>query len=572
MDKRRVSDVMLNYLRIEGVTDVFGVPGGLLHPFFDAIELSEDIRLVVTKHEEGAVFMADGYARNQSRLGVCAGTAGPGSTNMLTGVAVAYSSCVPMLVLTGQVPSSILGRGASQETSREDIDIVGMFRPVTKYSAMVTSPDRFTHHLRRGLRLALTGRTGPVHINMPVNFWGAEVLPSETDPARYRPPTKYFDRDAVRQVADLLVNASHPVLIAGSGVAISGARKELRTIAEQLGARVVTTPSAKGTFPEDHPLSFGVVGLAGHASARDLILGEDVDVLMSVGTSLNERATYNWDERVKPARSLIQLDIDPDRIGNAFPIDIPLIGDARTILNELQFHIRRSLEHAELACKWDTGEAVMKRDDAYLNPELRKSDQTPVTPQRWRCDLMEVLPTDAIIYSDIGGHMLFNIHHLRLGREQEFNINLSFASMGHGTVAPIGTKMTQTDRPVFAIVGDACFTMNGMELLVAAEHEIPVIWIVENNNMHGVTWHGSKKVSGGRPMHSVAYKNPLRVADIAAAMGLDTYIVEGPNQIQQCVREALTAGRPTLIEVRVDPSFAPPLEDRAEVIGGFGSE
>lgn len=563
---------MLAHLRAESVGHVFGVPGGLLHPFFDAIELSEDIELVVTKHEQGAVFMADGYARNNARLGVCAGTAGPGSTNMLTGVAVAFSSCVPVLVLTGQVPSSILGRGASQETAREDMDIVGMFAPVTKYSAMVTSPDRFAHHLRRALRLAMSGRWGPVHLNVPVNFWGAEVTTDLVDPDRYRPPTRYFDREAVRHLADLLVTASYPVFLAGSGVATSQARKELRTVVERVGARVVTTPAAKGVFPEDHPLSCGVVGLAGHQAAKDLVLGDQVDVLVCIGTSLNERATYNWDDRIAPQKALVQIDIDPDRIGNAYPIDIALVGDARTILKEVQFHLTRALDHNEMSSKWDITAPALASADAFLDPDLRTSDAVPLTPQRWRVDLLEVLPQTAIVYSDIGGHMLFNIHHLCLGREQEFNINLGFASMGHGTVAPIGAKITSPDRPIFAIVGDACFAMNGMELIVAVEQHIPVIWIVENNNMHGVTWHGSKKVSGGRPMRSVEYRYPLRVADIADAMGLDTFIVDGPNQIQGVVSEALANNRPTLIEVRVDPSYPPPLQDRAEVIGGFGRE
>ncbi len=568
----KIIDLMLDYLRSERVGDVFGIPGGLLHPFFDAVELCDDIRLIVTKHEEGAVFMADGYARNRRRIGVCAGTAGPGSTNMLTGVAVAYSSCVPMLVLTGQVPSNIMGRGASQETSREDIDIVGMFAPVTKYSAMVTSPDRFTHHVRRALRHAMTGRPGPVHINVPVNFWGQEVRDDVTDPAQYRPPTRYFDRDAVAHAAEVMSNASHPAIIAGTGTLVSGARRELKSFAEQLGARVVTTPTAKGVFPEDHPLSCGVVGLAGHRAAKELILGGRVDALLCVGTSLNERATYNWDDRMRPTKSLIQIDIDPDRLGNSYPIDIPIVGDARTILNELRFHVKRSRERQPSRSEWDVDLPPLTSDDAFLDPEARASDATPVTPQRWRADLLEVLPFDAIVYSDIGGHMLFNIHHLRIGRDQEFNINLSFGSMGHGTVAPIGTKMVEPNRPVFAIVGDACFTMNGMELICAVEYDVPVIWIVENNNMHGVTWHGSKKVSGGRPMRSIEYKHPLRVAEIARAMGLDAFVVDGPGQIQEVVRTALANGRPTMIEVQVDPSYPPPLQDRAEVIGGFGRE
>ncbi len=572
IEKRPVVDVMLDYLRAERVQHVFGIPGGLLIPFFSEVELSADIDLIVTKHEQGAVFMADGYAHARGGIAVCAGTAGPGSTNMLTGVAVAYSRCTPMLVLTGQVPSHLLGRGASQETTREDIDIVGMFRPVTKYSAMVPSPDRFVHHLRRGLRLAMTGRRGPVHLNVPVNFWRTSVPITEAiDAARYRPPSRYFDRDAVKHVADLLVDARRPVIVAGAGVAVSGARRELRLLAERIGARVVTTPTAKGVFPEDHPLSFGVVGLAGHAAARDLVLESGVDVLMCVGTSLNERATYNWDERVRPSGALIQVDIDPDRLGNSFPIDIPVVGDAKTVMKELIFHIERSMAKSTLGADWVATTPVLEDRSSFLEPELRASDAVPLTPQRWRCDLMEVLPTDAVIYSDIGGHMLFNIHHLRIGRDQEFHINLSFASMGHGTVAPIGARISDDTRPVFAIVGDACFTMNGMELLVAVEHEVPVIWIVENNQMHGVTWHATKKASGA-PLKGIRYRTPLQVAAIAEAMGLEVYVVDRPGQIQQAVTAALASGRPSLIDVQVDPTIGPPLEDRAELIGGFEGE
>ena len=247
------------------------------------------------------------------------------------------------------------------------------------------------------------------------------------------------------------------------------------------------------------------------------------------------------------------------------------VGDMKAQIAE-QIHVRRGAETHALGSRWTVDEVPLARHDAFLDPDLRTSEQTPVTPQRWRCDLQEVLPMNAMVYSDIGGHMLFNIHHLRIGREQEFLINLGFASMGHGTVAPIGGKMANPDRPVFAIVGDACFTMNGMELLVAAEYDVPVIWIVENNNMHGVTWHGSKKVSGGRPMKSIAYRKKLHVAEIGAAMGLDAYVVDGPGQIQAVVRKALAANRPTVIEVLVDPTIAPPLQDRAEVIGGFGRE
>jgi len=290
----RAVDLFLAYLKAEGVRVVFGIPGGLLYPLFEAIEEDAELLLVVTKHEEGAAFMADGYARVSRRLSVCAATSGPGATNLMTGVACAFADGVPMLVVTGQAASHALGKGAAQETWREDIDIVAMFEPITKYSAMVAAPEHLSRHLRRAFRQALTGRPGPVHLNVPVDFWEKPVDEAARQPSSYRPPTTSFDRNTVRQVARALHTATHPVLFAGSGVASAGAEPALMALAEALPARVATTPRAKGVFPEGHDLSLGVFGVAGHAAARQTLLGNDVDLLFTIGTSLNETATLNW--------------------------------------------------------------------------------------------------------------------------------------------------------------------------------------------------------------------------------------------------------------------------------------
>jgi acetolactate synthase-1/2/3 large subunit len=563
----RAIDVFLRYLKAEGVSVVFGIPGGLLHPFFEVIETDPDIELVVTKHEEGAAFMADGYSRASRRLSVCAGTSGPGATNMITGVACAFADGVPMLVVTGQVASHMFGKGAAQETSREDMDIVAMFRPVTKYSAMVTSPESMAQHLRRALRQALTGRPGPVHLNVPVDLWERPLEEGWFEPKTYRPNTRTFDRVAVQHAAAHLLNAKRPVLFAGAGVGIAGAEEHLRSLAELLPAVVATTPRGKGLFPEDHALSLGVMGFAGHAGARDVLLGRETDVLLTVGTSLNETATLNWTPELRKDRVFIQLDIDSDRIGRNYPVDLALVGDAQTVLVELVYHMHRLMrDGGRPASLWGAA-ALPPR--VFSSPELAASEQVPVTPQRWRRDLETVLPDDAIIFSDIGGHMLSNIHYLTIRERQKFVLNLGFGSMGHGTVAPIGAALAENGRRVFAIIGDACFTMNGMELVTAAEYGVPVIWIVENNNMHGITWHGSKLVGSRVPLASVRYKRPLEVAAIARAMGLAAWVVDGPGQIQGVVREALQQAGPSLIEVRVDGAIAPPLGDRAKSIAGF---
>lgn len=567
----RVVDVALRYLKEEGVRLVYGIPGGLLHPFFAAIEADDELAIIATKHEEGAAFMADGAARVTGRIAVCAGTSGPGATNLMTGVACAFADGVPLLVITGQAATHALGKGAAQETTREDIDIVEMFRPVTKYSAMVTSAGGFAHHLRRALRRALTGRPGPVHLNIPVDIWEQPIpSPDWFDASTYRPSTRTFDRQLVQRAGDVLLQAEYPVLLAGSGTAIAGAEAHLRSLAELLPARVCTSPRAKGVFPETHELSLGVLGTAGHAQARDTVLGSKVDVLFTVGASLNETTTFNWKPELRPRDALIQLDIDADRVGRNYPIDVPLVGDAQSILMELVYHMHRQIrEGAYPKSKWASEPAPARGTARFDDGAMRESDQIPLAPQRWRADLQAALPDNAVIFSDIGGHMLFNIHHLAIGERQRFVINLGFGSMGHGTIAPIGAAMTLGDRPVFAIVGDACFTMNGMDLLTAVEYDAPVIWIVENNNMQAITWHASRVLSKGTPMACAKWNRRIEIAAIARAMGLRSWVVDAPDQIGKAVAEALAGRAPSLIEVRTDSSISPPLGARAKSLAGF---
>lgn len=570
-DEPRVVDVILQYLKAEGVRVVFGVPGGLLFAFFEAVERDADLELIVTKHEEGAAFMADGYARVSHQLSVCAGTSGPGSTNLLTGVACAFADGVPMLVLTGQAASGTLGKGAAQETTREDIDIVAMFQPITKYSAMVTSPGNMSQHLRRALRRALTGRPGPVHLNFPVDLLTQPLLEDWFDPTTYRPTTSVFDRHAVQRASDILLAAEHPVILVGAGVGVAVAEEHVQTLAELLPARVATSPRGKGLFPEDHPLSLGVLGFAGHRDARDTLLSDEVDVLLTIGASLNETTTMNWQENLRPTKALIQLDIDVDRIGRNYPVDVPLVGDAQTIVVELVYHLHRRLrEDGRARSKWAAAPALERGHRRYNDPESRVSDAMPLTPQRWRNDLQAALPDDAVVFSDIGGHMLFNVHELSIGRYQDFVLNLGFGSMGHGTAAPVGAALADPTRPVIAIIGDACFTMNGMELLTAAEYGVAVIWIVENNNMHGITWHGSQMLSDTKqPLKSIVYRRPIEVAAIARAMGLATWIVDTPGAMANAMREALASTKPSVIEVRVDGRVAPPLGGRIDALSGF---
>lgn len=569
ISKTRVVDVFLRYLKAEGVRVVFGVPGGLLHTFFASVEHDPDLQLVVTKHEQGAAYMADGFARVGHGLAVCAGTSGPGATNLLTGVACAYADGIPMLVVTGQAALNSQGRGASQEAPREDMDIVEMFRPVTKYSTMVTSADKMAHHLRRALRQALSGRQGPAHLNVPIDLWNQLVDEDWFDPKSYRPNTQLFDRQAVQQAAELLLKAQHPVILAGAGVLRSGAQEHLQTLAELIQAPVATSAPGKSAFDETHPLSLGVLGFAGHAQADAMLFGKEVDVLLSVGASLDETTTLQWRSALTEKRALLQVDIDPHRLGRNYPVDVALVGDAQTILVELIYHLHRMIRDGCTMCSaWPQAPGTPTKTPVTEKPQVTQS----LSPVVWRQEFNALIPDQAIVFSDIGGHMAFNIHHLRFNKQQDFVLNFGFGSMGHGTSAAIGAALAQPHRPVFAIVGDACFTMIGMELLTANEYDIPVIWLVENNNMHGIIWHGGKMLGEQQVMHSVRYKRPVEIAAIARAMGVNAWIVDGAGQLEAVLDEAISLQRPGLIELRVDGDVVPPIAARAQSIAGFAND
>ena len=571
-------DTFLDYLEAEGVEHIFGIPGGLLHPFFARVEQDDRFKIIVTKHEQGAAFMADGVARTTNRLAVCAGTSGPGATNMITGIAVSYSDGVPLLVITGQASSDNIGRGAVQETGREDIDIVSMLKPITKYSAMVTSPATLHHHLRRAIRAAMTGRKGPVHLNIPVNFWSIDTEEDNYiyEPEKWRPTIELFDRIAVQRATDALCEAKRPVFIAGAGVRRSEAESELLRLAEYTGARVVTSPTGKGGFPEDHEQSFGVLGVGGHDRAKDLVYGRSSDLVFAIGTSLSETTTFNWDQGLVDEKTFMHLDIDIKRIGRNYPVDIALAGDAKTILNEIYFHMKRKRDlgcnsHAWTDC--DTDNYLNQGNKETAGGLKRASSRHALLqPRAWRKIFNETVPENSVVFSDVGGHMLHNIHHLKIGSRQDFILNMSFGSMGHGIVAPIGAAMV-TGKPIISIAGDACFLMNGMELVTASEYEIPVLWIIENNQMHGITKHGSELVDKGRAMKCIQYKKNVSICTISKAFGLKS--IKATNESQ--FREALELGikvvsndkDPFVIEVCVDPDAAPPLLARAAVVGGF---
>jgi acetolactate synthase-1/2/3 large subunit len=564
--------LLLRYLEAEGVEVIFGIPGGPLMPLYEALFERGKIRPILTRHEGGAAFMADGYARVSGRLGVCCTTTGPGATNALTGLACARRDSVPVLILTAQIATSAFGKGAAQESSPLGIDIVDLYKSVTKASVMLVSPEKMADMARHLLRTALSGRPGPVHLSLPADMVKRQVPDDFRSPAQYRPRLGHFDRRAVKEAAKRLLRARRPVILAGYGVHLSRAYPELRALAERLAVPVATTPKAKGVFPEDHLLSLGVFGLAGSPQADAALLSEETDLLLAVGTSFSEAATHAWDPRLLEGKDLLQIDIDPGEMGKNYSVEVGLVGDAREVLVELGFQIVRDLQWSDRIANREERlagvRALKERHPRFVDEAAMEAEAVPLKPQRVVAEMRRALPDDAILFVDIGNVMAWGLHYFTVREPGTFYINMGFGSMGHGVAGVIGGKLAAPGRAVAALVGDAAFAMNGMEVHTAVENDIPVVWVVMNNGGHGMVHMGETLQFKGK-FNTSLFRRPLEVASMAEAMGALAFRAERPGEVEAAVREGLRARRPTVVEARIDPEAVPPTAIRIETLERF---
>ncbi|MDD5657345.1 MAG: thiamine pyrophosphate-binding protein, partial [Elusimicrobia bacterium] len=464
------------------------------------------------------------------------------------------------------------GKGAAQESSGYGIDIVELYRRVAKRSAMLVNPASCGEIIRDVLRCALSGKTGPVHLNIPADLACRPGEERPVPPALYRSNAKCHDPEAVRRAVGALLEARRPAILAGHGVANSGACNELKLLAEKLGAPVATSPKAKGCFPESHELSLGVMGFAGSPQAETYFTSGEIDVLLVAGSGLGEQVTNAWDARLRPSRTLIQIDIDPDQIGRNYPTEIGLAGDARSVLRELCLQLDEEMRQARFDVPALPRRAELaefkSRHPRVRDAELLDDLSTPLKPQRLMRELQEAMPEDALLFVDIGSPMAWAIHYLTLDRPRSFFANLGFASMGHAVAAAIGGKLAAPQRPVISLVGDGAFAMNGLEVHAAVEHKIPVIWLVLNNGGYGMVYHGERAQFGGKFVSS-RFSRPIQVAAMAESLGALSFSVDAPGQLAAALDAALRSDRPAVIEARVDLEAAPPTAGRFATLDRF---
>lgn len=535
---------------------------------FEALREQKTISFVLAKHEAAAAYMACSHARVTGQLAVCCATSGPGATNALTGIAGALADSLPVLFLSGQVATHVFGKGAIQESSVFGTDLVSVFRPVTKLSVMLPSAERAPDIVRTAIRTAMTGRRGPVHLSLPADLLRRPTRNTISPPARYRAETNAVDRDGVADALRLLKAAKRPCVLAGHGVALARGSEELLQLAEQLEIPVATSPKGKGVFPENHPLSLGVLGFGGHDAAENYFASGEIDVALVIGSSLNEFVTNAWTIPLRPQKALIQIDIDPGSIGKNYPVDVALVGDAKATLREL----RTQLEHAgpfSVAREREPLARVRAAAPRHLAAEQLESEASPLKPQRLMRELRAAMPDDAMLFVDNGTSIIWAGHYFETRQPGTYFIDLGLASMGSAVAGVIGGALAAPGKRAVALVGDGAFAMHGFEVHTAVEYNLPVVWVVLNNAGHGMV-HQGDTLMHGEPLGVSDYRVAFDSAAVARAVGARGVTVRRPEELRAALHDALSAAGPTVIDAIIDPSeIAPTLLRRVQTLGRF---
>jgi acetolactate synthase-1/2/3 large subunit len=528
--------VIVDTLLELGVDTFYGIPGGAISPVYDALLAHPQARVITAKHETGAAFMAIGHARMGGSLPCVLMTSGPGITNAITGLAAAAVEGVPLIAIGGEVPRSRFGHGALQEGSSYQLNIVGMVRSIAKMSAEIALPDTAGMVVRKAVATALSGRRGPVFLTLPLDVANAPALPTLTTT---RVQTSFeLDSDVLDRAAAALRAARHPVLLVGSGARQPESERLLLALAERCQLPVITSPKAKGIIPESHPLALGVFGYGGHPSAKSY-LEAGVDVVLCVGAGLGETSTNNWSRLLQATDTFIQIDIDSAQIGRNYRVDLGLIGPADRVLAALIEKLPdRSAERRVFGI-------------TYREPERLTSDQVPLHPARVVRLLQERMPPRTVFTSDIGEHLLFAIHYLRIDEPDGFIANVGLGSMGSGLGSAIGAKVACPHRPVVSICGDHGFQMYGMELATCVQNNIGVVFAVFNDARMTMVESGFFDVYGRNCQRD---STRLDLARLASALGAHGFHVRTADDLSSIPLELLCGEIPTVLDIEIDPN------------------
>ncbi len=534
--KMKGAHILVECLEREGVETVFGIPGGANLPTFDALYHSK-IRVILTVHEQGAAHMADGYARATGKVGVCLATSGPGATNLVTGIATAFMDSIPIVAITGQVRTAVIGNDAFQEA-----DTIGITRPVTKHSYLVKDPRDMARVVREAFYIASTGRPGPVLIDLPLDATVNEVefaYPEHVNIRGYRlqaiPP---LQREQIQRAAEAIANSRKPIIYAGAGVIHAGAAQELAEFARKMGIPVTTSLLGLGGFPETDPLSLGMLGMHGFEYTNYAVA--ECDLLIGIGARFDDRVTGKPDEFARHAKK-IHIDVDPSSINKTVLVDYPIVGDVKQVLNELH----RLVQPA------DTKPWLKQLEEKKRKFPLTYREKTKLLPQYIIQQISEATKGNAIIATGVGQHQMWVAQFYKFNHPRALITSGGLGTMGFGLPAAIGAQFGRPRDVVWDIDGDGSFQMTAQELATAAQHKLPIKIAIMNNQYHGMVRQWQDLFYQGR--HAQSRLNPVDFVKLAEANHCVGIHVEHKPDVRPAIERAMAVSdRPTVIEFMVE--------------------
>ena len=537
------AEALIRSLEYEGVEVVFGMPGGAILMAYDPL-LDSPIRHVLARHEQGAGHMASGYAHATGKVGVALVTSGPAATNLLTALQDAYMDSVPVVAITGQVATTAIGNDAFQEAHTW-----GMSMPATKHNELITSADEIPDIIREAFHLASTGRKGPVLVDVPKDVLAATMTwhrPGEIRLPGYRPAVKGHPRQ-VKAAVDLIGESEHPVLYVGGGVIAAGAAEELKQFAEMIQVPMVTTLMARGAFPDSHPLNLGMPGMHGTYTATTAM--QRSDLLITIGARFDDRITGD-PKHFAPEANVIHVDVDPAEIGKNRFADVPIVGDARTVLQQLitETESRGPQPNRE---EWL---ATLHEWQTTYPLSYEQDPDGPIQQQYVIEELLRVTEGDATIVAGVGQHQMWASQFWRFEEPRRWINSGGLGTMGYAIPAAIGAKVGTPDEVVFAIDGDGCFQMTGTELITAAVEHIPIKVAVMNNASLGMVKQWQNLFYDGRLSQtelSPTVPDFVKFAEACGGVGLRA---DHPSEVAGVIEQALAINdRVVVVEFTCDP-------------------
>jgi len=559
----RGGEAIIESLKNMGVKTIFGYPGGQTIPFYDML-YDADIDHILVRNEQDAAHAADGYGRASGRVGVCLATSGPGATNLVTGIGTAFMDSSPIVAITGQVPTHLIGNDAFQEA-----DIIGITMPIVKHSFQPKDPDLIPSIVKSSFEIASTGRPGPVLIDVPKEVQEGELTgfdDSLIETPGYNPTVKGNIRQ-IKKARDLIREAKKPMILAGAGVIISNACCELKKLAETINAPVMTSLLGKGAFDETNDLALGMLGMHGRKVSNDYV--NESDLLIAIGIRFSDRTTGRLDSFV-PDTKVIHIDIDPAEIGKNVDVELPIVGDARNVLESLN-KLLNDYKPSKEVNDWTD---MIRQKKMELMPRVTYDD-VPLKPQTVIKEIAEALTPESILTTDVGQNQMWAAHFFDTQKPRKFISSGGLGTMGFGFPSAIGAKVACPEDPVVSINGDGGFLMVCQELATVHEYDIPVIAIVLENRTLGMVYQWQSLLYNERHSQTLLGNSPDFVK-LAESFGVNASRITNPGETKEALRKAIKDNEPILLDVVIDSEEAlpmlPPGAGINEMIGEYKLE